>query len=95
MNFIAVFLGMSLSISGIGGLLSGCLQRSFLRAIFWATAFGLFETILLYIVSPTSRIVPIFILIAAVWGLIGWFTIGRVFARRRKAKAVLKKANVT
>ena len=87
MNGLAMFLGMSLSFGGVGGLLSGIFARSFRRAMIWAVGFGILETVLLLMTSATSRFAPGFILIAVVWGLVGWFAVGRFSARRRASKA--------
>lgn len=38
MNGLAMFLGMSLSFGGVGGLLSGIFARSFRRAMMWESA---------------------------------------------------------
>ena len=80
---MAMLLGMSISLGGIGGLLSGILSYSLLRALLWATGFGVLEA-LLVIMTTTSRLhAPIFIPIALFWSLVGWLVIGRVFQRRR------------
>ncbi|KAF0172637.1 MAG: Uncharacterized protein FD162_2227 [Rhodobacteraceae bacterium] len=87
MNGLAMFLGMSLSFGGVGGLLSGIFARSFRRAMLWAVGFGILDTVLLAMVSPTSRFAPGLVLIAVFWGLVGWFAVGRFSARRRASKA--------
>ena len=83
MNGLAMFLGMSLSFGGVGGLLSGIFARSFRRAMMWAVGFGIFDTLLLTMVSATSRFAPGLVLIAIFWGLV----VGRFSARRRASKA--------
>lgn len=88
MNELVMLLGNSLSFAGIGGLLSGIFSHSLRRAMIWAVGFGVLETVLLLMVSPTSRYVPGFILIAIFWGLIGWFAVGRFSAKRRATKAL-------
>lgn len=92
MQALAIFLGMSLSFGGVGGLLSGILARSFRRAMIWAVGFGVLDVILLYLVSPTSRFAPGLVMIGVFWGLVGWFAVGRFLARRRAAKAAAKEA---
>lgn len=87
MNMIAILLGMSLDVGGVGGLLSGIFAKSFKRAMLWSAGFGALNVMLLFLVSPTSRFTPIFIAIALFWGTVGWFSVGRFFARRRAAKA--------
>lgn len=87
MNGFAMFLGMSLSFGGVGGLLSGIFAHSLRRAMIWAIGFGILETVLLLLVSATSRFAPGFILIAIFWCLVGWFAVGRFFARRRASRA--------
>ncbi|WP_152003439.1 MULTISPECIES: hypothetical protein [Roseobacteraceae] len=74
---MAMFLGMSLSIGGVGGLLSGILARSFHRAMMWTVGFGVLDTVLLTMTSATSRFAPELILIAVFWGLVDWFVVGR------------------
>ena len=90
-----MFLGMSLSFAGIGGLLSGIFARSFSRAMLWATGFGLLEVILLFVVSPTSRFAPGFVLVGLFWGLVGWFAVGRFLTRRRRAKVAAVSAGAS
>lgn len=80
-----MFLGMSLSIGGVGGLLSGIFAHSLRRAVMWAIGFGVLETVLLIMLA--SRFVPVGILIAIFWGLVGWFAVGRFLANRRASKA--------
>lgn len=87
MNMIAILLGMPLDVGGVGGLLSGIFAKSFKRAMLWSAGFGALNVVLLFLVSPTSRFTPIFIAIALFWGTVGWFSVGRFFARRRAAKA--------
>ena len=87
MNGLAMFLGMSLSFGGISGLLSGIFARSFRRAMMWAVGFGILDTVLLAMVAATSRFAPGLVLIAVFWGLVGWFAVGRLSARRRASKA--------
>ena len=77
MKALAIFLGMSVSFAGLGGLLSGVFARPFGRAMLWAAGFGILEVVLLYIVSPTSRFAPGFVLVGLFWGLVGWFVVGR------------------
>lgn len=88
MNGMGMLLGMSLSFGGVGGLLSGMFARSLWRAMMWALCFGIFDTVLLAMVSETSRFAPIFVPIAIFWGLVGWILIGRFLPRRRASKAV-------
>lgn len=83
MNGLAMLLGMSLSFGGVGGLLSGIFAHSLRRAMIWAVGFGILDTVLLIMVSETSGFAPGLILIAIFWGLVGWFTIGRIRARYR------------
>lgn len=87
MNMIAIFLGMSLDVGGVGGLLSGIFAKSFKRAMLWSAGFGALNVVLLLLVSPTSRFAPIFIAIALFWGTVGWFLMGRFLAKRRAVKA--------
>lgn len=93
MQALAMFLGMSLSFAGVGGLLSGVFARSFRRAMLWAAGFGILEVVLLFIVSPISRFGPGFVLVGLFWGLVGWFVVGRLLARRRTAKATTADAS--
>ena len=93
MNTIVMLLAMSLDVGGVGGLLSGIFARSLRRAMLWAAGFGVLNIVLLIIVSPTSRFAPIFLLIALFWGLVGWFGVGRLLARRRAAKATTADAS--
>ena len=86
MQAFAIFLGMSLSFAGVGGLLSGIFSKSLKRALLWASGFGLLEIILLLIVSPIGRFAPAFLIISLFWGAFGWFTLGRIFSRRRATK---------
>lgn len=60
MNMIAILLGMSLDVGGVGGLLSGIFAKSFKRAMLWSAGFGALNVVLLFLVSPTSRFTPIF-----------------------------------
>lgn len=85
MNSLAMFLGMSLSIGGVGGLLSGIFAHSLRRAIIWAIGFGVLEAVLLIVIA--SRFMPIGIMIAIFWGLVGWFAVGRFLEGRRSSKA--------
>lgn len=55
MNMIAILLGMSLDVGGVGGLLSGIFAKSFKRAMLWSAGFGALNVVLLLLVSPTSR----------------------------------------
>lgn len=87
MNMIAILLGMSLDVGGVGGLLSGIFVKSFKRAMLWSAGFGALNVVLLLLVSPTSRFAPIFIAIALFWGTVGWFLMGRFLAKRRAMKA--------
>ena len=87
MNMIAILLGMSLDIGGVGGLISGIFAKSFKRAMLWSAGFGVLNVVLLLLVSPTSRFAPIFIAIALFWGAVGWLLMGRFLAKRRAAKA--------
>lgn len=87
MNMIAILLGMSLDVGGVGGLLSGIFAKSFKRAMLWSAGFGALNVVLLLLVSPTSRFAPIFIAIALFWGTVGWFLMGRFLAKRRAMKA--------
>jgi hypothetical protein len=87
MNMIAVLLGMSLDVGGVGGLVSGIFAKSFKRAMLWSAGFGVLNVVLLLMVSPTSRFAPIFIGIALFWGTVGWFCMGRLRAKRRAEKA--------
>lgn len=87
MNGLALLLGMSLSFGGVGGLLSGIFALSLRRAMMWAVSFGFFDTVLLVMVSATSRFAPGLVLIAVFWGLVGWFAVGRFSERRRASKA--------
>jgi hypothetical protein len=87
MQALAMFLGMSVSFAGVGGLISGVFARSFGRAMLWAAGFGVLEVVLLFIVSPISRFAPGFVLVGLFWGLVGWLVGGRFLARRRAAKA--------
>jgi len=87
MNMIAILLGMSLDIGGVGGLISGIFAKSFKRAMLWSAGFGVLNVVLLLLVSPTSRFAPIFIAIALFWGVVGWLLMGRFLAKRRAAKA--------
>lgn len=87
MNGLAMLLGMSLSFGGVGGLLSGIFARSFRRAMMWAVGFGILDTVLLAMVSATSRAAPGLVLVAVFWGLVGWIAAGRFSARRRVSEA--------
>jgi len=87
MNMIAILLGMSLDVGGVGGLLSGIFAKSFKRAMLWSAGFGALNVVLLLLVSPTSRFAPIFIAIALFWGTVGWFLMVRFLAKRRAVKA--------
>lgn len=93
MQAFAMFLGMSLSFAGVGGLLSGVFARSFRRAMLWAAGFGILEVILLFIWSSLSRFAPGFVLVGLFWGLVGWFVVGRFLARRRAAIAATADAS--
>ncbi|MEB8389174.1 hypothetical protein OO012_18250 [Rhodobacteraceae bacterium KMM 6894] len=88
MYAIAIFLGMSLDIGGVGGLLSGIFARSFRRAMMWAAGFGVLNVVIGWLVRDVPHFAPsiVFMLIALFWGLIGWFAIGRHIARWRAAK---------
>lgn len=92
MIYVVMFLAMSVDIAGVGGLLSGIFARSFVRAMIWSTAFGLFAIVVGLLVSHTSPLVPypVQIFIALFWGLVGWFVVGRRLARRRAAKKAAK-----
>ena len=68
MNMIAILLGMSLDVGGVGGLISGIFAKSFKRAMLWSAGFGALNVVLLFLVSPTSRFTPIFIAIALFLG---------------------------
>jgi hypothetical protein len=93
MQAFSMFLGMSLSFAGVGGLLSGVFARSFRQVMLWAAGFGILEVVLLFIVSPISRFAPGFVLVGLFWGLVGWFGVGRFLARRRAAKATTADAS--
>lgn len=80
------FLGLSLSISGIGGLLAGLWSQSLKRVLLWALGFGLFEVFLKQLYD--GGFAPIFLIIALFWGLLGWFTFGRRSARKLAAEKV-------
>lgn len=80
------FLGLSLSFSGIGGLLAGLWSQSLKRALLWALGFGLFEVFLKQFYD--GQFAPIFLIIALFWGLFGWFTFGRRSSRRLAAEKV-------
>lgn len=83
MNGFAMFLGMSVSIAGIGGLLSGIFAHSLRRSMTWAACFGVVETVLLIIMAGAASFTLGPILIALFWGLVGWFSIGRLSAKYR------------
>lgn len=86
---IAILLGMSLDIGGVGGLISGLVAKSFQRAMIWAAGFGVLNVVLGLLISPTSRFAPILVIIALFWGMIGWLLLGRILARRRAAKTAI------
>lgn len=83
MNGLAMFLGMSVSIAGIGGLLSGIFAHSLRRSMTWALCFGVLETVLLIALAGATSLILAPILIALFWGLVGWFSIGRLSAKYR------------
>jgi hypothetical protein len=70
MFLIAILLGMSLDVGGVGGLLSGIFTRSFRRAMLWAAGFGLLNVVMLGMFM--GRFAPGVLLIALFWSLIGW-----------------------
>jgi len=80
MNTLAYLLGISVSIAGLGGLLSGIFSRSLRRALIFGVIFGCIETAILL---SNSRFAPIFIFIGVFWSLVGWVLVGRFFAKRR------------
>lgn len=76
-------LGSSLSIAGVGGLLSGIFSRSLRLALIRSLGFGVLEIIFLFWTSPASRVAPLFLVIALFWGVVGWIVVGRSIVKRR------------
>ncbi|MDF2235869.1 hypothetical protein P2H44_25230 [Albimonas sp. CAU 1670] len=86
-DYLAIFIGSSLSFGGIGGLLSGVFSRTFRCAIAWATLCGLLDVALLCALSPARQINGLLLVVALIWGTVGWLAIGRLRAASKSRRA--------
>lgn len=80
LHLIAVLVGMSIDIGGIGGLLSGLFAKSFKRAVSWSCFWGVINCLVSWQLAQHGNasiitILPFFL--AIFWSLIGWFALGR------------------